>query len=65
MGETLDLLREKIYATGRIRQTASNDMRLDALFGAFLVCRPRYEMEHGPEIDRLMVSMVSNFKAAE
>ena len=63
MPMTLDLLRSKVYATGRIRRCVANDIRLDALFGALLVCKPRYEMEHGREMDRFMVTMITNFRA--
>ncbi len=61
--QTLDMLREKIYATGRIRRCALNDMKLDALFGAILLIRPRYEAEHNREVDALMLSMIAHFKA--
>ena len=63
MAQTLDLLRDKLYATGRIRRCPANDIKLDALFGALLICKPRYEREHGDEMDRIMLSMISNFKA--
>ena len=33
------------------------------LFGALLVCKPRYEREHGEEMDRIMCTMVANFRA--
>ena len=63
MAQTLDLLRGKLYATGRIRPCPANDIKLDALFGALPVCKPRYERAHGDEMDRIMLSMISNFKA--
>ena len=63
MDQTLDLLRDKLYATGRIRPCPANDIKLDALFGALLICKPRYEREHGDEMDRIMLSMIANFKA--
>ena len=63
MAQTLDLLRDKIYATGRIKPCPANDIKLDALFSALLVCKPRYEREHGDEMDRIMLSMISNFRA--
>ncbi len=63
LAQTLDLLREKIYATGRIKRCPANDIKLDALFGALLVCKPRYEREHGDEMDRIMLAMISNFRA--
>ena len=37
--QTLDLIRSKLYATGRIRQSVVNDIKLDALFSALLLCR--------------------------
>ena len=63
MNQTLDLLRDRLYATGRIRPCPANDIKLDALFGALLICKPRYERVHGDEMDRIMLSMVANFKA--
>lgn len=63
--QTLDLIRGKIYATGRIKPCLANDMRLDALFSALLVCRPRYEGEHVAEMDQLMLTMISQFKPDE
>ena len=39
---TADMLREKVYETGRIEKTPENDLKLDMLFGALLVCLPRY-----------------------
>ena len=63
LAQTLDMLRDKIYATGRIRPCPANDIKLDGLFGALLVCKPRYEREHGDEMDRIMLSMISNFRA--
>ena len=62
--QTLDLLRSKLYATGRIRPCVENDIKLDALFGALLVCKPRYEAEHGQEMDAIMLCMIENFKAS-
>ena len=61
--QTLDTLREKVYATGRIKRCVTNDMKLDALFGALLVCHPRYEAEHSLEMNQLMISMISHFHA--
>ena len=61
--QTLDMLREKIYATGRIRRCALNNMKMDALFSAMLLIRPRYEAEHNREVDALMLSMIAHFKA--
>ena len=63
MAQTLDMLREKLYATKRIRRCPANDIKLDALFGALLVCKPRYERDHGDEMDRIMLAMISSFKA--
>ena len=63
MPQTLDLIRSKLYATGRIKQCIRNDIKLDALFGAFFVCKPRYEIEHNDEIEAIMLDMISNFKA--
>lgn len=63
MAQTLDMLREKLYATGRIRRCVQNDIKLDALFGALLVIRPRYDAAHNTEVDALMLSMISNFRA--
>lgn len=63
MSQTLDILREKLYATGRIKPSVRNDIKLDALFGALMVIRPRYEAEHNREVDALMLSMVANFRA--
>ena len=63
LDQTLDLLRNKLYATGRLKPCPANDIKLDALFGALLICKPRYEREHGDEMDRIMLSMISNFKA--
>ena len=37
-----DMLREKVYETGRIEKDPMNDLKLDMLFGALLVCLPRY-----------------------
>ena len=37
-----DMLREKVYETGRIEKAPENDVKLDMLFGALLVCLPRY-----------------------
>ncbi len=39
---TADMLREKVYETGRLEKTPDNDLKLDMLFGALLVCLPRY-----------------------
>ena len=61
--ETLNAIREKIYQTGRIKRCVMNDIRLDALFGGLLVCRPRYEAEHCREMDRYMLSAISDFHA--
>lgn len=63
MSQTLDTLRDKLYATGRIRRCVQNDIKLDALFGALLVIRPRYEATHNHEVDALMLSMITNFRA--
>ena len=38
-----DMLREKVYETGRIEKSRVNDVKLDMLFGALLVCLPRYD----------------------
>lgn len=63
MGQTLDQIRGKLYETGRIRSCPANDIKLDALFGAMMICRPRYGAEHNDEVDRVMLSMIENFKA--
>ena len=63
LDQTLNMIRGKLYATGRIQPCAANDIKLDALFGALLVCKPRYEREHGDELDRIMCTMVANFRA--
>ena len=39
-----DMLREKVYETGRLKADRENDIKLDMLFGALLVCLPRYEV---------------------
>ena len=61
--QTLDLLRNKVYATGRINRCPANDLKLDALFGALMVCKPRYGLEYPQEMDELMISMISHFQA--
>ena len=38
-----DMLREKVYETGRIEKNREIDIKLDMLFGALLVCLPRYD----------------------
>ena len=38
-----DMLRDKVYETGRIDRNQENDLKLDMLFGALLVCLPRYD----------------------
>ncbi len=38
-----DMLREKVYETGRLEKNRANDIKLDMLFGALLVCLPRYD----------------------
>ena len=38
-----DMLRDKVYETGRLERNRENDLRLDMLFGALLVCLPRYD----------------------
>lgn len=63
LGQTLDQIRGKIYATGRIAQSPVNDIKLDALFGALLICRPRYDATHNDIVDRVMLDMITHFKA--
>ena len=63
LAQTLDLIRAKLYATSRIRQCAQNDIKLDALFVALLVCKPRYEAGHKEEMETFILSMISSFKA--
>ena len=38
-----DMLRDKVYETGRLEKNRANDIKLDMLFGALLVCLPRYD----------------------
>lgn len=38
-----NMLREKVYETGRLEKNRENDIKLDMLFGALLVCLPRYD----------------------
>ena len=37
-----DMLKDKVYETGRLEKNRENDIKLDMLFGALLVCMPRY-----------------------
>lgn len=55
---TLDLLRRKIYETGKLHPSTQNDIRLDAIFSTLLVCTPRYEQSQA-EIHQFVISLIS------
>ena len=65
MSQTLEILREKIYETGRISRCPVNDMRIDAVFSAMLFCKPVYEKTCSKEIDQMMVSMIRWFHSKQ
>lgn len=55
-----DMLREKVYETGRITKDPENDLKLDMLFGALLVCLPRYA-EMRDEVETYGASVIRSF----
>ena len=57
---TVDMLRDKVYETGRIEKSRENDLKLDMFFGALLVCLPRYT-DHLEEVEADLVSMARAF----
>ena len=61
--ETMDLIRNRIYATGRLQRSIVNDIKLDALFPSLLVCKPKYEKDHNKEFEQVMLTMISEFKS--
>ena len=55
-----DMLRDKVYETGRLKKTRINDIKLDMLFGALLVCMPKY-YAYRDEVEAEAVSVVRCF----
>ena len=55
-----DMLREKVYETGRLERNRENDVKLDMLFGALLVCLPRYA-SLGDEVEAYAASVIRAF----
>ncbi len=54
------LLRAKVYETVRIAKSTENDIRLDLIFTALLVCMPRY-YEHRGEVNAQVAAMLRRF----
>ena len=55
-----DMLRDKVYETGRIERNLENDIKLDMLFGALLVCLPRYDASRD-EVETCAASVIRTF----
>ncbi|MBR3640951.1 MAG: TetR/AcrR family transcriptional regulator [Oscillibacter sp.] len=53
----MDLLRQKIYETGRIKESPENDIKLEIIFGTLLSCTPRYH-EHGDVLAAQIVAVI-------
>ena len=61
LSETLEIIRQKLYETGRIEKSIENDIRLDALFSGIFVCRPIYEAEHKKEMDDIANDLIKTY----
>lgn len=59
MDDVRDILREKVYETGRIQQSIDNDVRLDSVFSAMLGIMPKYAKAGCmTEAHRVIASMI-------